>query len=138
MNTVNLNWNEESKTSSTTSRSFEVFQKTTIAFLLLSCVVSVYEALYLVGSGSQFFYPLLAGGFGRIVVAIYCAKGSDKALQVASAFAVITSAIDLVSSGRLYFATILYIVPQAFVVLFSRLALVRKPDSPKQATSLTK
>lgn len=129
MNSLNNNWNVEStvREKSQANNRFAFFQKATIVFLLLSCTVSVYEALYLVGGNSLFFYPLLGGGLGRIVVAIYCWKGSEKAFQVASVFAVITSAIDVVSSGGISFSSALYLTPQIFVVIFSRLALREMP-----------
>jgi len=62
-------------------------------------------------------------------VAIFCWKGSRKAFQVASVFAVITSAIDIASSGGLTFGSVLYVVPQIFVIVFSRLALRHMPES---------
>jgi hypothetical protein len=126
MDSLNMNWNEE--VTKSTGKNFGLFQKATIALLALSCAVSIYVALFFVGSGSVLYYALLAGGAGRIVVASYCLKNSKKAFQVAGAFAVITSAIDVVSSGGIYFATIIYLVPQALVVVFSRLALREMPQ----------
>jgi len=130
-----MNWNGEVTESKKmeSGKNYGYFQKATVAFLALSCAVSICEAVFFVGSSSVFYYALLVGGAGRILVAAYCLKSSKKAFQVAGAFAVITSAIDVVSSGGINFATVLYLVPQAFVIVFSRLALREMP----QAAQLT-
>ena len=105
------------------NKRFSFPQKGTVAFLLLSSAVSIYEALFVSGTGSQFFIPLLAGGLGRIVVARFCILGKIGAYRTAIVFALATSAIDIVSSSGDYLYSALYVGPQALVVIFSLLAL---------------
>ena len=126
MNTVNLELKESTDVRTTQAseiKRFGFLQKGTIAFLLLSSAVSIYEGLFVSGTGSQFFIPLLAGGLGRILVARLCMKGFTRAYWAAAAFAVITSAIDIASSAGDYLYSALYVGPQISVVVFSILSL---------------
>jgi len=126
MNTVNLKLEEESNVETTQgngNKRFSFPQKGTVAFLLLSSAVSIYEGLFVSGTRSQFFIPLLAGGLCRILVARFCLKGVKKAYSTAVAFALITSAIDIASSAGNYLYNALYVGPQILVVVFSLLSL---------------
>ena len=128
MNTVSMK-EELDRTAVTTAtrvksgERFSSYKGGTIAFLLLSSAVSIYEAFCVSGAGSQFFIPLLAGGLGRLAVARFCLRGSRVAFVTASAFAIITSAIDILSSSGDYLNSALYVGPQILVVVFSILSL---------------
>jgi hypothetical protein len=105
------------------SSKFAFLQKGTIAFLLLSSIVSLYEGFFVVGMGSTFFIPFLAGGLGRLVVTRFCWKGSRVSFVTSTVFALSNSATDIAFSGGDYLNGALYVLPQLMVVVFSILAL---------------
>lgn len=132
LNTGNLGWKQDSDAAgkSQAVESYASYQKATVAFLLLSSAVSFYIALFLVSSSSDFSYLLLVSGLARIVVAVFCWKGSLVAFRTASRLAIITALIDVLSSKNdISFATILYVIPQLFVIRFSQLTLAKMHKS---------
>ena len=118
----NLNWNEE-ESQAPQKTIHGVFQKATVAALLVSSAVSVYIALYLAGINSINFYLLFLSGAVYVVLALSCWKGTQKAFQVAVIWAVIRSVIDI-TLNSISFGSLLYMIPQLFVILFAALTLV--------------
>ena len=130
MNADNLNWKtegiEDRFSKAGESRAF--YQGGTVAFLLLSSVVLFYEAIYLVGSTSIFYYLQIAGGLLYIVLSIFCLRGSKRAFQLATRWAILRGVLAY-ALGGLAFASIILIIPQIFVIAFSRQAVLRSNES---------
>jgi hypothetical protein len=131
-NSDNFSWNPERIESQVTKdrESVVFYERATVVSLLSGTAVSISEAVFLVGSSSIFYYLLIAGGLLYVVVAAFCLRGSNRAFQFATRWAILRSLIAVALGGTSP-ATVLFLIPQFFIFVFSRNAR----SKIKQSTS---
>jgi hypothetical protein len=116
----------------------ELLVRGTVAFLLVSAVASLYEAIFLIPKGSPFVVPIVAFGVLKTAVAFLVLKGRTRALLTAAIVAVISIASDVTFAGDHYAAIALFIAPQILVIIFSLLAFREKRKLVALGTSSPK